>query len=223
MDRVANRDRGRHVVLRKSCQPFVSKDGSLKVIAQDEDTSGTRLCDYAVDPVTASAEAQRERWQDHSAVEDKDASARSHQHEYVLGRSIQEFAPAVAALSDGEEMVLALVHPWCQVYTIPRTGQLAYVGHVCNFRQKVTEFLNELPTLPSKMPYVKVRPRSFGGRPCMKAPFRVDVAKLYAAFLWLQKNNPYYRHIQWRQDWADAWKKEDVDIGSTREEDMDDG
>ena len=120
-------------------------------------------------------------------------------------------------------MVLALVHPLCQVYTIPRTGQLAYVGHVCNFRQKVTEFLKELPTLPSKMPYVKVRPRSFGGRPCMKAPFRVDVAKLHAAFLWLKKNNPYYVDVEWRDDWAEEWKKEDVDIGSTCDEDMDDG
>ncbi len=150
MDRVANRDRGRRVVLCKSCQPFVSKDGSLKVIAQDEDTSSTRLCDYAVDPVTVSAEAQRERWQDHSAVEDKDASGRSHQHEYVLGRSIQEFAPAVAALSDSEEMVLALVHPLCQVYTIPRTGQLAYVGHVCNFRQKVRLFLKSFRHCPAR-------------------------------------------------------------------------
>ena len=190
MDRVANRDRGRRVVLCKSCQPFVSEDGRLKVIAQNKDKSSTRLCDYAVDPVTASAGAHRERWHDHTTVEDEDASGRSDQDGYVLGRSIQEFAPAIAALTDGEEMVLALVHPLCQVYSIPRTGQLAYVGHVCNARQKVTEFLKALPTLPSKMPYVKVRPRSFGGRPCMKAFFRVDDSNLPVAFLWLKKNNP---------------------------------
>ena len=49
MDRIANRDRGRHVVLCKSCLPFVSEDGSLKVIAEDHDShdkSITRLCDY---------------------------------------------------------------------------------------------------------------------------------------------------------------------------------
>ena len=53
---------------------------------------------------------------------------------------------------------LALVHPLVQVYTIPKTGQLSYVGHVCNFHQKVSEFLSSLPTLPCNMPYVKVRP-----------------------------------------------------------------
>ena len=47
--------------------------------------------------------------------------------------------PGSASLADQldirKRMVLALVHPLVQVYTIPRTGQLAYVGHVCNFRQ----------------------------------------------------------------------------------------
>ena len=140
MDRVANKDSRRHVVLCKSCLPFVSEDGSLKVIAEGEDKSSTRLCDYAVDPVTASAGAHRERWHDYTTVEGEDSSGRSDQDGYVLGRSIQEFAPAIAALTDGEEMVLALVHPLCQVYTIPRTGQLAYVGHVRNFRQKNHDF-----------------------------------------------------------------------------------
>ena len=46
----------------------------------------------------------------------------------VLGLSVTEFAPAVAQLTDNEETVLALVHPLVQVYTLPRTGQLAYVG-----------------------------------------------------------------------------------------------
>ena len=113
MDRIANRDRGRRVVLCKSCLPFVSEDGSLKVIAEGEDKSITRLCDYAVDPVTASAGAHRERWHDHTTVAVEDSSGRSDQDGYVLGRSIQEFAPAIAALTDGEEMVLALVHPLC--------------------------------------------------------------------------------------------------------------
>ena len=44
-------------------------------------------------------------------------------------RSVQDFGLVVAALTDYEEMVLALAHPLLQVYTIPKTGQLAYVGH----------------------------------------------------------------------------------------------
>ena len=35
----------------------------------------------------------------------------------------------MADLTDFEQMVLALVHPLVQVYTIPTTGELAYVGH----------------------------------------------------------------------------------------------
>ena len=38
---------------------------------------------------------------------------------HVIGLSIEQFAPAVAALSDHEEMVLALVHPLVQVDSIP--------------------------------------------------------------------------------------------------------
>ena len=76
---------------------------------------------------------------------------------------MEEFAHPVAALTDHEEMVLGLVHPLVQVYTIPRTGQLAYVGHICNFRQKVTKFLTSLPLLPADMPIVHVRPRKYKG------------------------------------------------------------
>ncbi len=119
--------------------------------------------------------------------------------------------------------MLALVHLLCQVYTIPRTGQLAYVGHVCNFRQKVTKLLSSLPTLPKDMPFVKVRPRGFGGRPGLKAPFAVNVDKLLHAFRWLNANNPYYHNVEWRDDWAEAWKQEGVDIGTTRGEHMVDG
>ena len=51
-----------------------------------------------------------------------------------LGLPLHQIAPPLAALTDFEEMVLALVYPLVQVYTIPTTGELAYVGHVCNFR-----------------------------------------------------------------------------------------
>ena len=55
----------------------------------------------------------------------------------VLGLSLQEFAAPLAQLTDQEEIVISLIHPLVQVHTLPRTGQLAYVGHVCNFRQNV--------------------------------------------------------------------------------------
>ena len=119
--------------------------------------------------------------------------------------------------------LLALIHPLVQVYTIPKTGQLSYVGHVCNFHQKVTEFLSKLPTRPKDMPFVKVRPRNFAGKPCRKAPFTVDVIKLKQAFEWLREYNPYYRDVEWREDWEQEWLQEDVDVGSTREEDFANG
>ena len=41
----------------------------------------------------------------------------------VLGYPLDMTAPPLAALSDFEEMVIALVHPLVQVYTIPTTGE----------------------------------------------------------------------------------------------------
>ena len=135
----------------------------------------------------------------------------------VLGFSVHEFAPAVAALSDQEEMVLALVHPLVQVYTIPRTGQLAYVGHICNFRQKVEKFLASLPVLPADMPVVQVRPRHHKGHGPGKRPFKVDVQKLRHAFRWLKENNPYYFNVEWQEKAAEAWNAEELQVGSTRD------
>ena len=119
-----------------------------------------RLCDYVVDPVLTTPSAQgpqvpHERFEGASwPSSDSDAGSSP-----VLGLSIDVFAPALAALTDHEEMVMALVDPLVQVYTIPRTGQLANVWHICNFRQKVSKFLSSLPTLPGDMPFVQVRPR----------------------------------------------------------------
>ena len=117
--------------------------------------------------------------------------------EYILGRPLADMASPIAVLSDFEEMVLALVHPLVQVYTIPRTGQLAYVGHVCNFRQNVPKFIASLPVLPGDMPFVMVRPREFRGQPSSRPPFKIDVTKVRIAFEWLKKHNAYYRHIAW--------------------------
>ena len=182
------------------------------------------MCDFVVDPVCCESrpeecEVAHERFQGASSP----SSASDARVSRVLGLSVQEFAPAVAALTDYEEMVLALVHPLVQVYSIPRTGQLAYVGHICNFRQKVMKFLSSLPVMPRDMPFVQVRPRKFKGHPGGKSLFKVDVRKLRAAFVWLRQHNPYYFNVDWREDAAAAWESDDVVIGVTREIEHDPG
>ena len=107
-----------------------------------------------------------------------------------------------------------------QVYTLPRTGQLAYVGHVCNFRQNVQHFFTSLPILPQDMPFVMVRPRTLRNRVSNKMPFKVNVEKLRAAFLWLKAHNPFYVNIKWDESAAQQWSEEDVAVGITREEDL---
>ena len=171
-------DRQRSVTICKECQEHVGDDMVIPA-PQGE----MRLCDYVVDPVWCSARPSgpavaHERFE--GALPPGTASGEVCSH--VLGRSVEEFAPAVAALTDHEEMVLALVHPLVQVYTIPRTGQLAYVGHICNFRQKVAKFLSSLPVMPADMPVVQVRPRKYKGNASGKALFKVDVHKLRLAF-----------------------------------------
>ena len=141
------------------------------------------MCDFVVDPVWCESrlgehEVAYERFQGASPP----SSASDVGVSRVLGLSVQQFAPAVAALTDYEEMVLALVHPLVQVYSIPRTGQLAYVGHICNFRQKVTKFLSRLPVMLENMPFVQVRLRMFKGHYGGAALLKVDVQKLRAAF-----------------------------------------
>lgn len=100
----ADPDRRRLVVLRLSCEPIV-RNGKLHVSAHGGNSSRARLCDFAVEPVVASPHAVRERWQDHTADAEKQGSDHARQSGYVLGRSVHEFAPAVAALTDCEELV----------------------------------------------------------------------------------------------------------------------
>ena len=186
--------------------------------------SALRLCDHVVDPVYTSASTQgpetaHERFQGATWP----SSASHEDNSPVLGLSIDVFATAVAALTDHEEMVLALVHPLVQVYTIPRTGQLAYVGHICNFHQKVSQFLSRLPTMPDEMPFVQVRPRRYKNHVPPKALFKVDVQKLRLAFAWLKIHSPYYQEVEWNEKAATAWGPEDVVIGVVREANHEDG
>ena len=105
---LADPERGRQIVLCKSCEPFI-RNGKLQVtpnVSSDHDSFETRLCDYAVDPVVAvSADNARERWQDHAGSFEDSELADVPASGYVLGRSVHQFAPAIAALNDGEEMV----------------------------------------------------------------------------------------------------------------------
>ena len=121
-----------------------------------------RRRDYVVDPMYC--------WQNQNSVEIYETYQ---EHESVtlpmppgavriLGRSVDNFAPEIAALNDLEEMVLSLIHPLVQVYSIPRTGELAYVGHICNFRQDVKQFMKSLPVRPADVPFVLIKPRTHG-------------------------------------------------------------
>ena len=130
IERLVSESRKRSATICGECGEHVGEDLLLPP-PQDE----MRLCDYLVDPIYSTASTQgpdvaHERFEGISSP----SSASDARISHVIGLSIEEFAPAVAALSDHEEMVLALVHPLVQVYTIPRTGQLAYVRHICNFR-----------------------------------------------------------------------------------------
>ena len=108
----ADPDRSRLAVVRLSCGPFVT-NGKLHVSTHGENSSRARLCDYVVDPVVTSPHGVRGRWkdhtadawQDHTADAEEQGSGHAWRSAYVLGRSVHEFAPAVAALTDCEELV----------------------------------------------------------------------------------------------------------------------
>ena len=185
----------------------------------------TRRADYALDPVYVVDEDSSKRcvetWQlrmDPSLHEDANNPAVTR----VLGLPLSLAAPPLAALSDFEEMLLSLVHPLVQVYTIPTTGEYAYVGHVCNFRQDVHKFMTTLPLPPEEAPFVFVRPRTSKAAKDQKPrkPVKVDVSKLKAAFQWLKAHNPYYRNVGWCDEQAAKWDLDDVAL-PTRYEDVD--
>jgi len=90
-----------------------------------------RRCDLVVDPLwirrSGGVTITHERWQEQDDVDVEQGRIR------ILGQPLAVIAPALHALTDFEEMFLSLVHPLVQVYTVPSTGELAYVGHICNF------------------------------------------------------------------------------------------
>ena len=84
-------------------------------------------------------------------------------------------------------------------------------------------FVLSLPMLPVNLPFIKARPRSFGGRSGFTAAFKLNVIKLHRAFLSLGAHNRYYRDAERREDWAADWHTEVVDIGTDCDEDIDNG
>ena len=104
LSQLVDADRGRSAVLCRSCEPFL-RNGKLQVSENEQSQSRTRLCDYAVDPVVATPHKVWQRWQDHTGSMEDGEFANAPSSWYVLGRSVHQFAPAVAALTDEEEMV----------------------------------------------------------------------------------------------------------------------
>ena len=122
--------RKRSITICAECEQHVQEDFTVAAPG-----SALRLCDHVVDHVYTSACTQGPETAHERIQGALWPSSASHEHDSpVLGLSVDDFATPVAALTDHEEMVLALVHPLVQVFSIPRTGQLAYVGHICNFR-----------------------------------------------------------------------------------------
>ena len=160
LDRLVDVHLKRDIVICSTCVPPV-EDHRLCTPRE------IRLCDYVVDPLFTQEVDQAlpvvvERWQVHIPDDEDEVPQMEHAARTtpVLGLSLQEFAAPLALLTDQEDMVISLVHPLLQVYTLRRTGQLAYVGHVRKFRQNVQKFVASLPILPQDMPFVMVRPRT---------------------------------------------------------------
>ena len=107
---------------------------------------------------------------------------------------------------------MSLVHPLVQVYTIPTTGEYAYVGHVCNFRQDVHKFMKTLPVSPEDAPFVLVKPRTSSAAKDQKPrkPVKVDIRKLKEAYDWLKVHNPYYRDVGWCDQQASKWDDDEL-------------
>ena len=63
----------------------------------------------------------------------------------------------LAKLTDFEEMLVSRIHPLIQVFTLFPSGQIAYVGHIVNFRQRSIHWVQNLPLHPNDIPIILVR------------------------------------------------------------------
>jgi hypothetical protein len=100
----------------------------------------------------------------------------------------------LARLTDFEEMLVSRAHPILQVYTLFPSGQLGYVGHIANLRQRSLSWVQELPLPPEEVPIILVRrkTREAAGVRKRRAPFAARRWCLEEACDWLLVNNPEY-------------------------------
>jgi len=97
-------------------------------------------------------------------------------------------------MSQVEEMLIARVMPFMNIYCKPRGRQRAYKGHVITFPFDVQTVANLLPNLPDDLPLLKFVPHNDNENSQSK-DFRVRKAKILNALEWLIENNPVYSDV----------------------------
>jgi ATP-dependent DNA helicase PIF1 len=95
-----------------------------------------------------------------------------------------------------EQMLIAQVHPVVTLFRI-QGNQFGYRGNVISFPQNIESYTSILPVRPSDLTSTVLfsKPTSTG-----IASFKANQSRIRNALLWLQANNPYYRHIVISED-----------------------
>jgi hypothetical protein len=101
----------------------------------------------------------------------------------------------LAVLTDFEEMLVSRIHPLVQVFTLFPSGQMAYVGHIVNYRQRSVKWITDLPLRPADVPIVLVRrkTRETAKRQRARVPFAARKEVLRNALVWLLANHPQWQ------------------------------
>ena len=101
--------------------------------------------------------------------------------------------PLLKDLSTVEEMLIAQIAPMMNVFRLPSGRQYGYSGHVLNLPQDVQSVVNSLPRTASNLGTVVVRRKRSSGN---VMEFRVRRDRVYAALVFLKRNNKYYSNIK---------------------------
>ena len=101
----------------------------------------------------------------------------------------------LAKLTDFEEMLVSRIHPLIQVFTLFPSGQIAYVGHIVNFRQRSIHWVQNLPLHPNDIPIILVRrkTREAAGVRRRRSPFAARKEALRDALHWLLAHHPQWQ------------------------------
>jgi hypothetical protein len=125
-----------------------------------------------------------------------------------------ELAAYLPELTQVEEMIIARCHVQMMVYRY-RGHQYHYSGHCVSFMQNTTKTVDMLPTLPSELDIVVLRPsnqvvesdqryqRQF------QSTFRVRKGRIITWLRYLKANHPDYRHITISLDRLDTLPVDD--------------